>query len=147
MNRKVWLGALIGGSVVLSGCSTHVMSLPMRPVLDHTAGDSPIALYFAAQEVPPVVSVLGKATAGVRIARNTDGREAACNHAFSDALAQLREQASMKKGNGVINIVTNFHGNKSANRTDFTCGVSPSAAAITVHGDIVMLQRAGASAQ
>jgi uncharacterized protein YbjQ (UPF0145 family) len=145
MKHGVWLGALAAGTIALSGCSTHVMSLPMQPVLEQTPQGQSVALYFAAQETPPVASSLGEAKEGVRIARNTDNQEAACNTAFANALARLREKAHAKNGNAVINIVTSFHGKESSSRNDFTCGVSPSAAAIRIRGDVVVLPAADAS--
>jgi hypothetical protein len=40
----------------------------------------------------------------------------------------------------VIDVSTRFHSTETNSSTDFTCGVSPSAAAIAVRGQLVVLE-------
>jgi uncharacterized protein YbjQ (UPF0145 family) len=126
-------------AAVLSGCGTHLMSLPAQPVADQTTSNGQVALFFKSQPHPVVTNVVGRVEHSVRIARNTDDRETACNRAFADALQKLRVNAQDRHANAVINIKTTFHGNESPLDTDFACGVSPSAAALKVSGDMVVI--------
>jgi uncharacterized protein YbjQ (UPF0145 family) len=96
-------------------------------------------LYFGSQDHPAVQSQQGPTTASVRIAREADGQDAACNRALTAALEKLRTTARDRHANAVINVGTSFHSTESASATEFTCGVSPSAAALRVRGDIVVL--------
>jgi uncharacterized protein YbjQ (UPF0145 family) len=60
--------------------------------------------------------------------------------ALEQALSKLRAAAQEKNANAVINVQTRFHSTETRSATDFTCGVSPSAAAVAVRGDLVVLQ-------
>ena len=145
MKSKYAFGGLMVVVATLSGCATQVKSLPLAPVVAQSAQSAPgaqaaqVALYFGSQDHPAVQSQLGQTTASVRIARDTNGQDASCNRALADALEKLRAYARDRHANAVINIGTSFHSTESASATEFTCGVSPSAAALRVRGDVVVL--------
>ena len=145
MKSRYAFGGLMVVVAALSGCATQVKSLPLAPVVGQSAQSAQpapgarVALYFGSQDHPAVQSQLGQTTASVRIARDTDGQDAACNRALAAALEKLRAYARDHHANAVINVGTSFHSTESASATEFTCGVSPSAAALRVHGDVVVL--------
>lgn len=145
MKSRYAFGGVMVVVAALSGCATQVKSLPLAPVVAQSAQSAQpapgarVALYFGSQDHPAVQSQLGQTTASVRIARDTDGQDAACNRALAAALEKLRAYARDHHANAVINVGTSFHSTESASATEFTCGVSPSAAALRVHGDVVVL--------
>jgi len=149
MKRKyVTLSTAVIVSLTLAGCGTQRMSLPIQPVASaattnavaSTDAGSSIAVYFGSQPHPEVVRRVGGASHSLRVARTTDGAEATCNKALATALDKLRADARGKGANAVINVTTRFHGNETSSATEYTCGVSRSAAAIAVKGDLVVLQ-------
>lgn len=119
---------------------TEVMSYPLKPVLDGQQPDVPVKLYFGAQEHPAVTKRQGDVTKSVRIARKMDGEQASCNEALSEALQALRQYAHDRAANGVINIRSSFHSTTTASDSQFSCGVSGSAAALVLRGDVVTLE-------
>jgi uncharacterized protein YbjQ (UPF0145 family) len=142
MKSKYALSGLVALVVTLSGCATQVKSLPLAPAVAQSAQSAQgeqVALYFGSQAHPAVQSQLGQSSQSVRIARETGGQEASCNRALADALQKLRAYAHERHANAVINIGTSFHSTESASATEFTCGVSMSAAALRVRGDLVVL--------
>jgi uncharacterized protein YbjQ (UPF0145 family) len=55
-------------------------------------------------------------------------------------LTKLRADAQEHGANAVVDVQTRFHTTETSSATDFTCGVSPSAAAVAVRGNLVVLQ-------
>ncbi|WP_321784254.1 signal peptidase [Paraburkholderia sp. J94] len=133
-------------SLTLAACGTQLKTLPIQPALSAapaamtTTGNADIAIYFSTQPHAEVARRVGEASHSVRIARSTDGPDVSCNKALADAVGKLRADARSKGANAVINVSTRFHENESKSATEYTCGVSPSAAAIAVKGDLVVLQ-------
>ncbi|WP_090681600.1 signal peptidase [Paraburkholderia phenazinium] len=140
MRNGLMLGALAAVVITQAGCATQVKSLPLQSAVQQPAAGSGVALYFGSQAHPAVQQQLGEASYSARVARAQDGADASCNHALAEALSKLRAVAQEKNANAVINIQTRFHTTDTSSSTDFTCGVSPSAAAVAVHGDLVVLQ-------
>ena len=132
--------AMAASVALLAGCATQVVSLPLEPAAATPQTGSAVALYFGAQPHPEVERHLGSVSHSVRVARTPDGQQASCKLALDEALHQLRFDARKKQANAIVNITTRFHSTKSDSSTDYTCGVSPSAAAIAVHGDLVVLR-------
>jgi uncharacterized protein YbjQ (UPF0145 family) len=137
---RLMLGVLAIVALTQAGCATQVKSLPLQPVAAHPAAGSDVAVYFGSQKHPAVQRQLGDVSYSVRIARATDGAEASCNKALSEALGKLRADAKEHGANAVINVKTRFHSTESVSDTHYTCGVSTSAAAIAVKGERVLLQ-------
>jgi uncharacterized protein YbjQ (UPF0145 family) len=127
-------------TVTQAGCATQVKSLPLAPVPAVASQGTDVALYFGAQDHPAVQRQLGRVSYSVRIARTTDGPEASCNKALAQALQKVRTDAREHGANAVVNVKTRFHSTETASATNYTCGVSPSAAAIAVEGERVVLQ-------
>lgn len=140
MKSKYALGGLVAVVAALSGCATQVKSLPLAPVVGQSTQGEEVALYFGSQVHPAVKSQLGQTSTSVRIAREAAGQDASCNRALADALRKLRTYAHDRHANAVINIGTSFHSTETASATEFTCGVSMSAAALRVRGDVVVLE-------
>jgi len=140
MKIKCTLSVLAVVALTQTGCATKVTSLPLQAALQQTAPASDVALYFGSQDHPAVKTQLGAASESARIARRTGGPEISCNEVLAQALQKLRTYAHDHNGNAVINIKTSFHTTETASPTDFTCGVSMSAAAVRVRGDVVVLE-------
>jgi uncharacterized protein YbjQ (UPF0145 family) len=134
------LGALAIVALTQAGCGTQIKSLPLQSVAAHTDTANDVALYFGSQTHPAVQRQLGGVSYSVRVARSTDGPEASCDKALAEALGKLRANAKDHGANAVINVTTRFHSTETASDTAYTCGVSPSAAAIAVKGERVVLQ-------
>lgn len=134
------LGTLAVVALTQAGCGTQVKSLPLQSVAAHADTTNDVALYFGSQNHPAVQRQLGEVSYSVRIARSTDGAETSCDKALAEALGKLRANAKEHGANAVINVKTRFHSAESASDTDYMCGVSPSAAAIGVRGERVVLQ-------
>lgn len=125
-------------TTLLAGCGTVVRSLPLPEASgrsDHTA----VRVYFGTQAHPAVKSDFGKHSASARVAREANGEQPTCEKALGEALGKLREFAKNRGANAIINVTTRFHSTRSDSSTTYTCGVSPSAGAISVAGDVVLL--------
>lgn len=140
MNRYLMLGALGVVAITQAGCGTQVRTLPIQQINAAPAMKTDVAVYFGTQGHPAVQQRLGEATFSVRIARSTQTADVSCQAAFADALGKLRDDARAHNANAVINVTTRFHDTTSSAPSEFTCGVSPSAAAIAVRGERVVLQ-------
>lgn len=137
MKRTYVLGALAVVALTQAGCATQVMSLPLAASGGQSRGDVPV--YFGQQDHPSVKSQLGDVSYSVRVARKVAGPEDACHEALAEAVRKLRAAANERQANAVIGVSTRFHSTESNSSSDFTCGVSPSAAAIAVRGQLVVL--------
>ncbi|PLZ04299.1 signal peptidase [Burkholderia sp. WAC0059] len=123
----------------LGGCATQVRSLPLAPVTGSDAGTQDVALYFGDEAHPPVTHEIGRVETPARIARQTEGAEVACREAIGQALESLRADARRRGGNAVVGIETHFHSTKTTSSSEYLCGVSPSAAALRISGEVVVL--------
>jgi len=157
MKRTYVLGALAVVALTQAGCATQVMSLPFAGAGSQSSGGVPmnsgrqnrpavnsqpgyVPVYFGQQDHPAVKTQLGDVSYSVRIARKVAGPEDACREALAEAVRKLRVAAHERQANAVIDVSTRFHSTETNSSTDFTCGVSPSAAAIAVRGQLVELQ-------
>ncbi|MFM0059256.1 signal peptidase [Paraburkholderia phytofirmans] len=138
MKRAGVLGALAVMALTLTGCATQVKSLPLAAAGGESRGNVPV--YFGQQNHPAVKSRLGDVSYSVRIARKVAGPDDACHEALAEAVQKLRAAANERHANAVIDVATRFHSTESNSSTEFTCGVSPSAAAIAVSGQLVVLE-------
>jgi len=138
MKRTGVLGALAITALTLAGCATQVKSLPLAAAGGESRGNVPV--YFGQQNHPAVKSRLGDVSYSVRIARKVAGPDDACHAALAEAMQKLRAAANERQANAVIDVSTRFHSTESNSSTEFTCGVSPSAAAIAVSGQLVVLE-------
>jgi uncharacterized protein YbjQ (UPF0145 family) len=138
MKKVFVLGALTIAAATLAGCATQVKSLPLAAAGGESRGGVPV--YFGEQSHPAVKSQLGDVSFSVRIARKVAGPDDACREALTEAVGKLREAARERSANAVIDVTTRFHSSESNSSREFTCGVSPSAAAIAVSGRLVVLE-------
>ncbi|CAE6701329.1 hypothetical protein R69927_03230 [Paraburkholderia domus] len=138
MKKRFVLGALAVVVLTQAGCATDVKSLPLAAAGGQSRGGVPV--YFGQQSHPAVTAQLGDVSYSVRIARKVSSQEDACHEALAEAVQKLRAEAHARNANAVINVSTRFHSTESNSSTDFTCGVSPSAAAIAVKGQLVVLE-------
>ncbi|HEX7911101.1 MAG TPA: signal peptidase [Paraburkholderia sp.] len=165
MKRTCVLGALAVVALTQAGCATQVMSLPLAAAGGQSRGGVPatvgqqaqaqtpgrsqrgnvsnpewsVPVYFGQQDHPPVKSQLGDVSYSVRVARKVSDPEGACHQALAEAVRKLRTAAHERQANAVIDVSTRFHSTETNSSSDFTCGVSPSAAAIAVRGQLVVL--------
>src|SRR5262249_35379342 len=140
MKVRSTIGVLAIVALTQAGCATHVESLSLQPVTSQAAAQKDVALYFGSQAHPGVKRKLGERTQSVRIARKNDDKQASCDQALADALQKLRGYARDHQANAVINISTRFHSTETSSNTNYTCGLSTSAASIIVRGDVVVLE-------
>lgn len=138
MKRAGVVGALAVMALTLTGCATQVKSLPLAAAGGESRGNVPV--YFGQQDHPAIKSRLGAVSYSVRIARKVAGPDDACHEALAEAVRKLRAAASERRANAVIDVSTRFHSTESNSSSEFTCGVSPSAAAIAVSGQLVVLE-------
>jgi uncharacterized protein YbjQ (UPF0145 family) len=164
MKRTYVLGALAVVALTQAGCATQVMSLPLAAAGGQSGGGTQVnvvqqaqtsgrsqrgsvaspewsvPVYFGQQDHPPVKSQLGDVSYSVRVARKVSNPEDACRQALAEAIHKLRGAAHDRQANAVIGVSTRFHSTETNSSADFTCGVSPSAAAIAVRGQLVVLE-------
>jgi uncharacterized protein YbjQ (UPF0145 family) len=138
MKKAFVSGVLAVVALTQAGCATQVKSLPLAAAGGESRGAVPV--YFGQQNHPAVKSQLGDVSYSVRIARKVAGPEDACHEALAEAVRKLRGAANERKANAVIDVSTRFHSTETNSSTEFTCGVSPSAAAIAVSGKLVVLE-------
>ncbi|WOD19156.1 signal peptidase [Paraburkholderia kirstenboschensis] len=138
MKRTVVLGALTIAAATLTGCATQVKSLPLAAAGGESRGGVPV--YFGEQSHPAVKRGLGDVSYSVRIARKVAGPDDACREALAEAIGKLRAAARERNANAVIDVTTRFHSSESNSSSEFTCGVSPSAAAIAISGRLAVLE-------
>ncbi|MBB5420844.1 hypothetical protein QF000_004711 [Paraburkholderia atlantica] len=137
MKQLSLVGALLVVALTQAGCATEVKSLPFSASAGESRGEVPV--YFGDQNHPPVKTRLGEVSYSVRIARKVSDPNEACHLALREAVHKLREAAITRHANAVIDVSTRFHSTETNSSSDFTCGVSPSAAAIAVRGQMVVL--------
>jgi hypothetical protein len=140
MRNGLVLGALVAVVITQAGCATQVRSVPLQSAVQQAAGGSGVAVYFGSQAHPAVQSQLGETSYSVRVARGQGGPDDSCGRALTEALTKLRTYAHEHGANAVVDVQTRFHTTETSSATDFTCGVSPSAAAVAVRGNLVVLQ-------
>ncbi|OLL30153.1 signal peptidase [Burkholderia sp. SRS-W-2-2016] len=138
MKKLVGVAAVLVVALTQAGCATQVKSLPFAAAGGESRGEVPV--YFGQQSHQPVKTRLGEVAYSVRIARQTSSPDDACHQALAEAVRKLRAAARERHANAVIDVSTRFHSNETSSSTDFTCGVSPSAAAIGVRGQLVVLE-------
>ncbi|NPT42155.1 signal peptidase [Paraburkholderia sp. 1N] len=138
MKKRFVLAALAVVVLTQAGCATDVKSLPLAAAGGQSRGGVPV--YFGEQSHPAVTAKLGDVSYSVRIARKVLSPEDACHEALAEAVQKLRAAAQERNANAVIDVSTRFHSTETNSSTDFTCGVSPSAAAIAVRGQLVVLE-------
>lgn len=138
MKRTLVLGALTIAAATLTGCATQVKSLPLAAAGGESRGGVPV--YFGEQNHPAVKRGLGDVSYSVRIARKVAGPDDACREALAEAIGKLRAAARERNANAVIDVTTRFHSSESNSSSEFTCGVSPSAAAIAISGRLAVLE-------
>ena len=138
MKKVLVLGALAVVVLTQAGCATDVKTVPLAAAGGQSRGSVPV--YFGQQSHPAVTTRLGDVSYSVRIARKVASPDDACHEALAQAVQKLRAAALERKANAVIDVSTRFHSTESNSSTDFTCGVSPSAAAIAVSGQLVVLE-------
>ncbi|MBW9103621.1 YbjQ family protein [Paraburkholderia phenoliruptrix] len=138
IKRAAMLSALTIAAATLAGCATQVKSLPLAAAGGESRGGVPV--YFGEQNHPAVKTDLGNVSYSVRIARKVAGPDEACREALAEAVGKLRAAARERGANAVIDIGTRFHSSESNSSREFTCGVSPSAAAIAVSGKLVVFE-------
>ncbi|HEY2021283.1 signal peptidase [Paraburkholderia sp.] len=138
MKKALMLGALTIAVATLAGCATQVKSLPLAAAGGESGGGVPV--YFGEQSHPAVKRDIGDVSYSVRIARKVSGPDDACREALAEGVSKLRAAARERSANAVIDVTTRFHSSESNSSREFTCGVSPSAAAIAVSGRLVLLE-------
>ncbi|HYS65637.1 MAG TPA: signal peptidase [Paraburkholderia sp.] len=138
MKKTLVWGVLAAVVLTQAGCATQVKSLPLAAAGGESRGGVPV--YFGQQNHPAVKSQLGDVSYSVRIARKVSGPDDACHEALAEAVQKLRAAARERNANAVIDVSTRFHSTESNSSAEFTCGVSPSAAAIAVSGRLVVLE-------
>jgi uncharacterized protein YbjQ (UPF0145 family) len=139
MKRRFVLSAAAVAALMLTGCATEVKTLP-RMAAGSQRSPHAVPVYFGEQHHPAVMRKLGSVSYSARIARQTSDRDTACHEALAEAVEKLRAAAHDRNANAVIDVSTRFHGTENRSSTDFTCGVSASAAAVAVSGQAVVLE-------
>jgi uncharacterized protein YbjQ (UPF0145 family) len=138
MKKWAVLGALVAVALTQAGCATQVKSLPFAAAGGESRGEVPV--FFGQQDHPAVQSKVGEVAYSVRIARKVSSPDDACHEALAEAVRKLRDAARERHANAVIDVSTRFHSTETSSSTDFMCGVSPSAAALAVRGQLVVLE-------
>ncbi|HDR8857020.1 signal peptidase [Burkholderia territorii] len=138
MKHKGHLAGMLVAASLLTGCGTVVRSLPL-PAAATASDTSGVAVYFGAQPHPDIKTTIGPRSESVRVQRGTQAEQQTCDQALAEALNRLRVYAKNHGGNAVINVTTRFHEKRSNSTSEYTCGVSGSAGAIAVSGDVVQL--------
>ncbi|UEP32062.1 MULTISPECIES: signal peptidase [unclassified Burkholderia] len=137
MKHKGHLAGMLVAASLLTGCGTVVRSLPL-PAAATAPDTNGVAIYFGTQPHPDVKTSIGPRSESVRV-RRIEGEQPTCDQALAEALNRLRIYAKNHGGNAVVNVTTRFHEKRSDSTTEYTCGVSGSAGAIAVSGDVVQL--------
>ncbi|TCW86990.1 signal peptidase [Burkholderia sp. SRS-46] len=138
MKHKGHLAGALMMAAMLAGCGTVVRTLPLPP--SATAADATgVTLYFGSQAHPAVKTAFGERSESVRVKRATEAEQPTCELALGEALGHLRDYAKRRGANAVVDVKTRFHDNRSDSPTSYTCGVSGSAGAIAVSGNVVLL--------
>lgn len=137
MKKLSLVGAMLVAALTQVGCATEVKSLPFAASGSESRGEVPV--YFGDQNHAAVKTRLGEVSYSVRIARKESGPSEACHLALREAVQKMQQAARERHANAVIDVSTRFHSTETNSSRDFTCGVSPSAAAIAVRGQMVVL--------
>lgn len=138
MNNKVVLGLAEGTAILLAGCTTQVRSMPMpADVLSHNKQGVP--LYFGDESHPSVKKRIETKEVRVRVAREMSGQDSTCNIALDRALQQLRDYASERHANAVVNVTTRFQRTETSSSKEYACGSSLNGSTLAVRGDVVQL--------
>lgn len=102
---------------------------------------SNVALYFAGQSSPKVAQNLGDFV-GNKIAKTRgESDEQWCKEAALGALAELRDEATSRSGDAVINIQSSWKGQPIADKTKYECHAGGTGGHISLEGTIVKLAK------
>jgi uncharacterized protein YbjQ (UPF0145 family) len=138
MKSKIVLGLVAGIVISQAGCTTQIRSLPM-PVEVRTQNKQGVALYFGDEPHANVKKLIETKEVRVRLPREMTGQVATCNIALGKALQQLRDYASARNANAVVNVTTRFQRTETSSSKEFTCGSSNNGSTLAVRGDVVQL--------
>lgn len=138
MKNSIVMGIAAGIVISQAGCTTRIHSLPM-PADVRTESTQGVALYFGDQSHATVQQLIETKEVRVRVPREMAGQDATCNTALSQALGQLRDYASARHANAVVNVTTRFQRTETSSSKEFTCGSSNNGSTLAVRGDIVRL--------
>jgi uncharacterized protein YbjQ (UPF0145 family) len=102
---------------------------------------SNVTFYFANQTAPRVAQNLGTFV-GNKIAK-TRGKsdEQWCKEAALGALSELRDEASKRGGDAVVNIQSLWKGNGIADKTKYECHAGGTGGHVSLQGTIVKLAK------
>jgi len=138
MKTKIVLALMAGIVISQAGCTTHIRSLPM-PADVQTQSKQGVALYFSDEPHAGVKKLIETKEVRVRVPRDMNGQEATCNMALNQALKQLRDYASARQADAVVNVTTRFQHTETSSSKEFTCGASNNGSTLAVRGDVVRL--------
>jgi hypothetical protein len=134
---------LVAGVVISqAACTTKVRSLPM-PAEALAQSKQGVKLYFTDEPHANVKKLIETKEVRAKVTRDPDSpqtaQDKACNAALAEALAGLRDYATSKKADAVVNVTTRFQRKELSSSKEFMCGSSLNASTIAVRGDVVLL--------
>jgi uncharacterized protein YbjQ (UPF0145 family) len=100
-----------------------------------------VALYFSSQRTPRVSQSFGD-TIGKKIAKtHGESDEQWCKEAAIGALSAMRDQATTRGGNAVVDIHSFYHENPIADKTKYECHAGGTGGHVEFQGTIVTLAK------
>ncbi|WP_321963149.1 excinuclease ABC subunit A [Paraburkholderia sp. J7] len=142
--KKLWMLAALCAAFATSQANarntvdTYQVDAALKSEPGKVSDD--IALYFAGQSHPAVKKTLGQYSTHKKTNAFGKSDEAACQHVFLSAVAELQERARKEGGNAVINIKSNYKNELRESATEFTCGAGAMIAGVALVGDVVTLK-------
>ncbi|BAN27557.1 hypothetical protein [Caballeronia insecticola] len=138
MKKKIVVGLIASIVLLQAGCTTQIRTLPM-PADVQTQSKQGVALYFGDEPHASVKKLIETKEVRVRLPRDMNGQDVTCNMALNQALKQLRDYASARQANAVVNVTTRFQRTETSSHKEFTCGASNNGSTLAVRGDIAQL--------
>ncbi|HLW70770.1 MAG TPA: hypothetical protein VKS22_09130 [Candidatus Binataceae bacterium] len=102
---------------------------------------SDVALYFADQTAPKAAQNLGDAVAKNIAKKRGESDQQWCQAAAIGALSELRNEATTRGGNAVINIHSFYHEAPIADKTKYECHAGGTGGHVELQGTIVKLAK------
>ncbi|WP_322032744.1 excinuclease ABC subunit A [Paraburkholderia sp. J76] len=142
--KKLWMFAALCAAFATSHAyarntvDTYAVDAALKSEPGKVSDD--VALYFAGQPHPAVAKTLGQFSTNKKTNAFGKSDEAACQHVFLSAVAELQERARKEGGNAVINIKSNYKNELRESATEFTCGAGAMVAGVALVGDVVTLK-------
>lgn len=136
------IGLLLVTSDAIARDTIHEFSIEDALALEQSksALGQEVRFFFGDQSPGKVVKTYGEFGTNKKTNAFNKSDLAACQWAFLSAMLSLRDRALQEGGNAVINIKSNYKGNRTSSNTTFKCGAGATMAGVALLGTAARIE-------